>query len=81
MTLEELARHRPPMGGAPDTEVVQEILTQDDTGTNSWKNKGKRGNKNRHRKGWKNGLLRDRPTRVLSYLENRRFQVDNQMNF
>ena len=29
MTLEELARHRPPMGGAADTEVVQEILTQE----------------------------------------------------
>ena len=29
MTLEELARHRPPMGGAPDTEVIQEILTEE----------------------------------------------------
>ena len=28
MTLERLARHRPPLGGDPDTEVVQEILTQ-----------------------------------------------------
>ena len=29
MTLEELARHRPSMGGAPDTEVAQEILTRE----------------------------------------------------
>ena len=29
MTLEELARHDPPMSGAPDTDVVQEILTQE----------------------------------------------------
>ena len=28
MTLEELARHRPPMGSAPDTEIDQEILTK-----------------------------------------------------
>ena len=28
MTHEELTFHCPPMGGAPDTEVVQEILTQ-----------------------------------------------------
>ena len=29
MTLEEVAPHRPPMSGAPDTEVVQEILTEE----------------------------------------------------
>ena len=29
MTLKEVARDRPPMCGAPDTEVVQEILTQE----------------------------------------------------
>ena len=29
MTLEEVSRDRPLMGGAPDTEVVQEILTQE----------------------------------------------------
>ena len=29
MTHEERARHRLPMCGAPDTEVVQEILTQE----------------------------------------------------
>ena len=28
MTLEEPTRHRPPVGSAPDTEVVQEILTR-----------------------------------------------------
>ena len=26
MTLEEVARDRPPMGGAPDTDVLQVIL-------------------------------------------------------
>ena len=29
MTLEEKARDRSSMGGAPDREVVQEILTQE----------------------------------------------------
>ena len=29
MTLEELARHRPPLGRAPDAEVVKKILTQE----------------------------------------------------
>ena len=28
MILEELARHHPPMGGSPDTGLVQEILTK-----------------------------------------------------
>ena len=28
MTREEVARHRPPMGAAPDTEVFQKILKQ-----------------------------------------------------
>ena len=27
MTLAEVARHRPPIGGAPDTEVDQKIFT------------------------------------------------------
>ena len=28
MTLEEVARHRPPIGGAPDTDVLQVILKE-----------------------------------------------------
>ena len=29
MTLKEEERDRPPLGGAPDTEVVNEIFTQE----------------------------------------------------
>ena len=28
MTLEEVARNRPPLGGAPDTDVLQVILEE-----------------------------------------------------